>query len=170
MYDLLFHPGFSTRDQADDFAGRGVGMDVVRTSLSEIRGSVTTDSSLNLGTTFTIRLPLTLSISKALCCVSDRARIAFPMDGVEDMLDMPKDRLLINAEGQPYIRWRDSELVLRPLTELLAHNRHLGRGNVYGGNQEEDMISVVVLRSVGNYLALQVDQVRSEERRVGKEC
>ena len=169
VYDLLFHPGFSTRDQADDFAGRGVGMDVVRTSLSEIRGSVTTDSSLNRGTTFTIRLPLTLSISKALCCVSDRARIAFPMDGVEDMLDMPKDRLLTNAEGQPYIRWRDSELVLRPLTELLAHNRHLGRGNVYGGNQEEDMISVVVLRSVGNYLALQVDQVIGEQEIVIKQ-
>jgi len=169
VYDLLFHAGFSTRDQADDFAGRGVGMDVVRTSLSEIRGSVTTDSTLNRGTTFTIRLPLTLSISKALCCVSDRARIAFPMDGVEDMLDMPKDRLLINAEGQPYIRWRDSELVLRPLTELLAHNRHLGRGNVYGGNQEEDMISVVVLRSVGNYLALQVDQVIGEQEIVIKQ-
>ena len=45
-YDLLFHPGFSTRDQADDFAGRGVGMDVVRTSLAEIRGSVTIDSEL----------------------------------------------------------------------------------------------------------------------------
>ena len=169
VYDLLFHPGFTTRDQADDFAGRGVGMDVVRTSLSEIRGSVTTDSTLNRGTTFTVRLPLTLSISKALCCVSDRARIAFPMDGVEDMLDMPKDRLLINAEGQPYIRWRDSELVLRPLTELLAHNRHLGRGNVYGGNQEEDMISVVVLRSVGNYLALQVDQVIGEQEIVIKQ-
>jgi chemotaxis protein histidine kinase CheA/ActR/RegA family two-component response regulator len=169
VYDLLFHPGFSTRDQADDFAGRGVGMDVVRTSLSEIRGSVTTDSTLNRGTTFTIRLPLTLSISKALCCVSDRARIAFPMDGVEDMLDMPKDRLLTNAEGEPCIRWRDTELVLRPLTELLAHNRHLGRGNVYGGNQEEDMISVVVLRSAGNYLALQVDQVIGEQEIVIKQ-
>jgi chemotaxis protein histidine kinase CheA/ActR/RegA family two-component response regulator len=169
VYDLLFHPGFSTRDQADDFAGRGVGMDVVRTSLSEIRGSVTTDSTLNRGTTFTIRLPLTLSISKALCCVSDRARVAFPMDGVEDMLDMPKDRLLTNSEGEPCIRWRDTELVLRPLTELLAHNRHLGRGNVYGGNQEEDMISVVVLRSAGNYLALQVDQVIGEQEIVIKQ-
>ncbi|MGB3297041.1 MAG: Hpt domain-containing protein, partial [Phormidesmis sp.] len=60
VYELLFHPGFSTRDQADDFAGRGVGMDVVRTSLAEIRGSVTVDSELGQGTSFTIRLPLTL--------------------------------------------------------------------------------------------------------------
>jgi chemosensory pili system protein ChpA (sensor histidine kinase/response regulator) len=169
LYDLIFHPGFSTRDQADDFAGRGVGMDVVRTSLTEIRGAVSIDSNPGKGTTFTIRLPLTLSISKALCCISDRARIAFPMDGVEDMLDLPKERVQTNAEGQLCIPWRDTVLPLRPLTELLSHNRHLSRGNVYGGNQEEDVISVVVLRSAGNYLALQVDQVLGEQEIVIKQ-
>jgi chemotaxis protein histidine kinase CheA/CheY-like chemotaxis protein len=169
LFDLIFHPGFSTRDQADDFAGRGVGMDVVRTSLTEIRGVVTIDSNPGKGTTFTIRLPLTLSISKALCCISDKARIAFPMDGVEDMLDLPKDRLRVDAEGQMSVPWRDTVLPLRPLTELLAHNRHLGRGNVYGGHQEDDIISVVVLRSAGSYLALQVDQVLGEQEIVIKQ-
>jgi chemotaxis protein histidine kinase CheA/ActR/RegA family two-component response regulator len=169
LYDLLFHPGFSTKDQADDFAGRGVGMDVVRTSLSEIRGAITTDSSQGKGTTFTIRLPLTLSISKALCCISDRARIAFPMDGVEDMLDIPKERVQTNTEGQPCLSWRDALLPLRPLTELLGYNRHLSRGNVYGGNQEDDMVSVVILRSAGNYLALEVDQVLGEQEIVIKQ-
>ena len=169
LYDLLFHPGFTTKDQADDFAGRGVGMDVVRTSLSEIRGAITTDSSQGKGTTFTIRLPLTLSISKALCCISDRARIAFPMDGVEDMLDIPKERVQTNAEGQPCLAWRDAMLPLRPLTELLGYNRHLSRGNVYGGNQEDDMVSVVILRSAGNYLALEVDQVLGEQEIVIKQ-
>jgi chemotaxis protein histidine kinase CheA/CheY-like chemotaxis protein len=169
LYDLLFHPGFSTKDQADDFSGRGVGMDVVRTSLTDVRGVINTDSALGKGTTFTIRLPLTLSISKALCCISDRARIAFPMDGVEDMLDLPKDRVTHNAEGQVCIPWRDTTLPLRPLTELLSLNRHLSRGTVYGGSQEEDMISVVVLRSAGNYLALQVDQVLGEQEIVIKQ-
>lgn len=169
VYDLLFHAGFSTKDQADDFAGRGVGMDVVRTSLSEIRGVINTDSNPGKGTTFTIRLPLTLSISKALCCISDRARIAFPMDGVEDMLDVPKERIQTNAEGQPCLPWRDSLLPLRPLNELLAYNRHLSRGNVYGGNQEDDISSIVVLRSAGNFLALQVDQVLGEQEIVIKQ-
>ncbi|MBD2022791.1 response regulator [Leptolyngbya sp. FACHB-36] len=169
VYDLLFHPGFSTVDEVDDFRGRGVGMDVVRTSLSEIRGVITTDSAPGKGTTFTIRLPLTLSISKALCCISDRARIAFPMDGVEDMLDVPKERIQTNAEGQPCIAWRDSLLPLRPLTELLGYNRHLSRGNVYGGNQEDDITSIVVLRSAGNFLALQVDQVLGEQEIVIKQ-
>ncbi|MGB3138943.1 MAG: ATP-binding protein, partial [Nodosilinea sp.] len=93
VYDLLFLPGFSTRDQADDFSGRGVGMDVVRTALADIRGSITIESEVGKGTSFTIRLPLTLSITKALSCVNNQARIAFPMDGVEDMFDVPKERI-----------------------------------------------------------------------------
>jgi chemotaxis protein histidine kinase CheA/CheY-like chemotaxis protein len=170
VYDLLFHHGFSTRDKADDFAGRGVGMDVVRTSLNEIRGSINIDSAIGKGTTFTIRLPLTLSISKALCCISNRARIAFPMDGVEDMLDVPKERIQTNAEGMPSIQWRDALLPFQPLSELLKYSRSLGRGSVYGGNQEEDIISVVVLRSnAGSYLALQVDQVLGEQEIVIKQ-
>jgi chemosensory pili system protein ChpA (sensor histidine kinase/response regulator) len=169
LYDLIFHPGFTTRDQADDFAGRGVGMDVVRTSLTDIRGVVTIDSISGKGTTFTIRLPLTLSISKALCCISDRSRIAFPMDGVEDMFDLPQDRIVQNAAGQPCISWRETLLPLQPLTELLSYNRLISRGNIYGGHQEDDIISVVVLRSSGHYLALQVDQVLGEQEIVIKQ-
>ncbi len=170
VYDLIFHHGFSTRDKADDFAGRGIGMDVVRTSLNEVRGVVNIDSAVGRGTTFTIRLPLTLSISKALCCISNRARIAFPMDGVEDMLDVPRDRVQTDEQGRPCIHWHDQLLPFQPLSELLKFNRSLGRGSVYGGNQEEDIISVIVLRSnAGSYLALQVDQVLGEQEIVIKQ-
>ncbi|MEP0749915.1 hybrid sensor histidine kinase/response regulator [Coleofasciculus sp. FACHB-501] len=169
VYDLLFHPGFSTKDKADDFSGRGVGMDVVCTSLNEIRGVITTDSTLGKGTTFTVRLPLTLSICKALCCLSDKARIAFPMDGVEDMLDVPQDRIQTNSEGETCISWRDSLMPFQPLEELLTYQRHLSRGTVYGGNREDDMISVVVLRSAGNFIAVQVDQVLGEQEIVIKQ-
>jgi chemosensory pili system protein ChpA (sensor histidine kinase/response regulator) len=168
-YDLLFHHGFSTADQIDDLKGRGVGLDVVRSNLNEIRGVISIDSTLGKGTTFTIRLPLTLSISKALCCISNRARIAFPMDGVEDMLDIPKERVQLDAQGRPCIYWRDALLPFQPLTDLLKHGRILGRGSVYGGNQEDDIISVVVLRSTGNNLALQVDQVLGEQEIVIKQ-
>lgn len=170
VYDLLFHHGFSTRDRADDFAGRGVGMDVVRTSLNEIRGSISIDSAVGRGTTFTIRLPLTLSISKALCCISNRARIAFPMDGVEDMLDIPRDRIQTMEDGRSCIQWHDTTLPFQHLSDLLKHNRSLGRGSVYGGNQEDDIVSVVVLRSnAGSFLALQVDQVLGEQEIVIKQ-
>jgi len=168
-YDLLFHPGFSTKDQADEFAGRGVGMDVVRTSLSEIRGVINTDSTLGKGTTFTIRLPLTLSICKALCCLSDKARIAFPLDGVEDTMDVPASSVVVSDEGQSCIPWRDSLLPFRPLKELLTYNRQLSRGSVYGGNREDDLISILVIRSADTLIALQVDQVLGEQEIVIKQ-
>ncbi|MCY7382120.1 MAG: response regulator [Microcoleus sp. CAN_BIN18] len=169
VYDLLFMPGFSTQEQATEYAGRGVGMDVVRTSLQEIRGTVGIDSTIGKGTVFTIRLPLVLSISKALTCISDRARIAFPMDGVEDMIDVPRDQVTTGVDGLPCIEWRGSILPFRPLRDLLAYNRHLGRGSVYGFNTDDDMISVIVLRSAGNFLAVQVDQVSTEQEIVIKQ-
>lgn len=168
VYDLLFMPGFSTQEQATEYAGRGVGMNVVQTSLQEIRGTVSIDSTIGKGTVFTIRLPLVLSISKALTCISDRARIAFPMDGVEDMIDVPRDQVTTGADGLPCIEWRGQSLPFRPLRDLLAYSRHLGRGSVYGFNTDDDMISVIVLRSAGNFLAVQVDQVSTEQEIVIK--
>ncbi|MGL5483362.1 MAG: hybrid sensor histidine kinase/response regulator, partial [Aeromonas veronii] len=169
VYNLLFMPGFSTQEQATEYAGRGVGMNVVETSLHEIRGTVGIDSTIGKGTVFTIRLPLVLSISKALTCISDRARIAFPMDGVEDMIDVPRDQVTTGADGLPCIEWRGSILPFRPLRDLLGYNRHLGRGSVYGFNTDDDMISVIVLRSAGNFLAVQVDQVSTEQEIVIKQ-
>ncbi|QSJ15116.1 response regulator [Nostoc sp. UHCC 0702] len=169
VYDLLFQSGFSIKDKADEISGRGVGMDVVRSEISEIRGTVNTDSTLGKGTTFTIRLPLTLSICKALCCVSDRARVAFPMDGVEDTLDIHVKHIQHSADGQSFISWRDTMLPFRPLKELLTFNRHIGRGGVYAGIRDDDMISVVVARSGNTLIALQIDQVLSEQEIVIKQ-
>ena len=170
VYELLFHAGFSTKDQADDFSGRGVGLDVVRTSLLDVRGSVTIDSVLGQGTTFNIRLPLTLSICKALCCLSDRARIAFPMDGVEDTKDYLPSDIVQNEEGQNCIPWNDSLLPIYRLQDLLSYHRQLSRGSVYGGKPEEDIVAIVILRGGGsNLLAIQVDQVIGEEEIVIKQ-
>ncbi|WP_242034106.1 hybrid sensor histidine kinase/response regulator, partial [Richelia sinica] len=169
FYDILFLPSFSTADQIDDIKGRGVGMDVVRTDISEIRGVVSTDSAVGKGTTFTIRLPLTLSICKALCCVSEKSRIAFPMDGIEDTVDIPTKNVHQDAEGNLFINWRDSMLPFKPLKEILAFNRHLSRGSVYGGTRDDDMISVIVLRSGNTLVGLQVDLVLSEQEIVIKQ-
>ncbi|MGD1944296.1 MAG: response regulator [Leptolyngbyaceae cyanobacterium] len=168
-YELLFRHGFSTRDRADDFAGRGVGMDVVRTALAEIRGSITIDSEMGKGTSFTIRLPLTLSISKALSCLNNQARIAFPMDGVEDMFDVPRERVQTDDEGQNAIQWRDMLLSFQPLSELLHFNRALGRGRVYGGSQDDNMVSIVVLRNANTYIGIEVDRVLGEQEIVIKQ-
>ncbi|QYX33903.1 hybrid sensor histidine kinase/response regulator [Sphaerospermopsis torques-reginae] len=168
-YKLLFLPSFSTADEIDDIKGRGVGMNVVQNDIHEIRGTVTTDSVLGKGTTFTIRLPLTLSICKALCCISNKSRIAFPMDGVEDTIDIPVTDVQKDADGQSFIWWRETVLPFRTLQEILVFNRHIARGNVYSNTRDDDTISVVVLRSGNTMVALQIDQVLSEQEIVIKQ-
>lgn len=168
IYDFIFHPGFTTKEQADDFAGRGVGMDVVRTALGAIRGTISIDSTMGRGTNFTIRLPLTLNICKALCCLNRHARIALPMDGVEDMQDFTPAQIE-EQEGRQYITWRNTRLRLHPLNNLLTHQRRISRSSIYGGAADPDQIPVVILRSAGNLLALQVDQVIGEQEIVIKQ-
>ncbi len=169
VYDLIFHPGFTTKDEADQFAGRGVGMDLVLTSLSAIRGTISIDSEMGYGTTFTIRLPLTLSICKVLCCVSDQARIAFPLDRVEDMQEYSPHEIIENSKGEKCIPWRNQTLPFHPLTNLLTYNRKINRGTVYGAQREEEMVSIVVLRSAGTYLAVQLDKIEGEQEIVIKQ-
>ncbi|MEO0012094.1 MAG: hypothetical protein RLZZ535_483, partial [Cyanobacteriota bacterium] len=170
VYELLFHPGFSTKDEADDFAGRGVGMDVVNTDLKKIRGSVSTESQVGKGTTFTIRLPLVLSICKALTCVDNNTQIAFPIDGVEDTKEYLPSDIQTNVNGVRCIAWQDTLLPLRPLNSLLNYNRQIRRTGIYNANQNnDDTVSVVILRSLDNLLAIEVDEVKAEQEIVIKQ-
>ena len=170
VYELLFHPGFSTKDQADDFAGRGVGMDVVNTDLKKIRGSISTESELGKGTTFTIRLPLVLSICKALICVDDNSKVAFPIDGIEDTKEYLPGDIQTNKNGVRCISWKNTLLPLRPLNSLLNYNRQIRRAGIYNANQNnEDTIAVIILRSMDNLLAIEVDEVRAEQEIVIKQ-
>jgi chemotaxis protein histidine kinase CheA/ActR/RegA family two-component response regulator len=170
VYELLFLPSFSTKDQADELAGRGVGMDVVMNSLQEIRGTITTESKLGKGTTFTIRLPLALSITKALMASNKDVGIAFPMDGIEDTLSVKPYSIIENADGQKFFPWRDQQMPFRPLSDLLAFNRPMKRVNYYGAGIEdtEQTISIIVLRSGGDLVAVEVDRVLGEQEIVIK--
>jgi chemosensory pili system protein ChpA (sensor histidine kinase/response regulator) len=170
VYNLLFTPGFSTNDAADDLAGRGVGMDVVRNSILESRGTITTDSALGKGTTFTIRLPLTLSITKALCCVDHHCRIAFPIDGVQDVVDLLPEQVQYNNEGQPVLFWRDQQVLGKPLGDLLSYNRLVKRSQVYSGQEHNrNQVSFVILRSADDLVAIQVEEVLGEQEIVIKQ-
>ncbi len=173
VFNVLFHPGFSVREasEVDDLAGRGVGLDVVRRNITDLRGSIQVDSVRGKGTTFTIRLPLTLSISKAMVCVSDKALIAFPLDGVEEMLDVPVDEVQPDEQGRPSIPWRDQRLPFQPLSNLLSYSRShsRSRSEVYSIAQEEGILPIVVLQSAGQYVALQVDSFVEEQEIVIKQ-
>jgi chemotaxis protein histidine kinase CheA/CheY-like chemotaxis protein len=169
VYDLLFLPSFSTKDQADELAGRGVGMDVVLTSLQEIRGTITTESALGVGTTFTIRLPLALSIAKSLIAVNKDASIAFPMDGIEDSQDIKPEDVVTNEAGQKCFQWRNQLMPFRPLSDLLSFNRPARRISYYNHlEEEEEVVALIVLRSGGTLIAVEVDRVIGEQEIVIK--
>ena len=169
IYEFLFYPGFSTRDKTDSYAGRGVGLDIVRSKLNQVRGTVTINSSVNKGTTFTIRLPLTLSIGKALCCINGHSSIAFPMDGIEDTKDYTEEDIQLNEQGQKCIPWRNTLLPFYPLSQLLIYNRQTSRSLIYNTNIEDEVISIVILRGGNNLLAIQVDQIIGQEEIVIKQ-
>ncbi|WP_310488820.1 response regulator [Chamaesiphon sp. VAR_69_metabat_338] len=168
-YELLFLPSFSTKDEADELAGRGVGMDVVRTSITEIRGTIATESKLGVGTTFTIRLPLALSIAKALIAVNNKSNIAFPMDGIEDTQDVSPEQIQTDSDGKQCIFWRDELLPFTPLSDLLSFNRPLARNSFYSTNEDDsDLVSILILRSDGNLTAVQVDKITGDQEIVIK--
>ena len=171
IYKLLFLPCFSTADEVNDIKGRGVGLNVVENDINHIRGRVTTDSTPGIGTTFTIFLPQTLSICRAVLCACDQFKIAFPMDGVEDTLSISANSQIIQQDlhEESFMIWRGVKLPIKPLKEILVFNRQLTSGKALVTKKNNDMISVLVVRSGNTMLGLQIDQVLGEQEIVIKQ-
>jgi chemotaxis protein histidine kinase CheA/ActR/RegA family two-component response regulator len=166
VFPLIFLPGFSTVEQVTEIAGRGVGMDVVQNRLNRLRGNVLIDSTPGEGTTFTIRLPLTLSISRAILCRHGQGMIAFPLDSIDEMVELPTNR--IKAEGKRrYILWRDRFIPFVPLTELLMYQRP-GLATSQDFMKEKE-VATVILRGGDAYVAVGVDAFIEEQEIVIKQ-
>jgi chemosensory pili system protein ChpA (sensor histidine kinase/response regulator) len=171
IYKLLFLPCFSTADEVNDIKGRGVGLNVVENDINHIRGRVTTDSTPGIGTTFTIFLPQTLSICRAVLCACDQFKIAFPTDGVEDTLNISVNSQTIQQDlhKESFMIWRGFKLPIKPLKDILVFNRQLTSGKALVTKKNNDMISVLVVRSGNTMLGLQIDQVLGEQEIVIKQ-
>jgi len=110
--NLIFEAGFSTADQVSKLSGRGVGMDVVRRNIQALRGTVEVESTEGQGTTFTIRLPLTLAIIDGFLVGIGKAAYVIPLDTVVECIEhktLAGDRSFINLRGEalPFVRLRD---------------------------------------------------------------
>lgn len=115
-YALLFQPGFSTAKEVTDISGRGVGMDVVRRNIDNLRGSIEVTSKDFVGTTVTLRLPLTLAIIDGLLVTIGEAFYVLPLSNTLECIELSRDEIdsangkhLINVRGEavPYIRLRE---------------------------------------------------------------
>ncbi|THB62966.1 MAG: chemotaxis protein CheA [Desulfovibrio sp.] len=116
IFGLIFQPGFSTAQSVTSVSGRGVGMDVVKRSIDSLRGSVDIDSALGLGTTITVKLPLTLAIIDGLQICVENEYYVIPLSLVEECVELlakeeegGKEQRIINLRGEivPYLRLRE---------------------------------------------------------------
>ncbi len=118
-YQLVFLPGFSTKDVASSVSGRGVGMDVVKTAVEKNRGAIRIDSNLGKGTKFSIRLPIELSIVPTMLVSTSGAQLALPMAVVERVVELPETFMQVG--GAPVLKDQGRPLPVRSLALSLGY-------------------------------------------------
>jgi two-component system chemotaxis sensor kinase CheA len=118
-YELIFHPGFSTKSEISDVSGRGVGMDVVKTRIAQLNGSIDIDAVLGNGTTLSIKLPLTLAILPTLMVKVGARNFALPLSSVNEIFHLESFKTNV-VDGQLTVMVRDKAMPLFYLNEWLV--------------------------------------------------
>lgn len=157
VMNLIFLPGFSTADQVSDLSGRGVGMDVVRTNISRMNGSLELDSEVGHGSLVTIKLPLTVAIIQALMVEVERATFAIPLASVIEAVKVTKEEIK-SVNGQAVLNLRERIL---PLLDL-------GQAFHIPNARETEECYVVVVAVGERRFGVVVDRLRAQEEVVIK--
>ena len=152
LFKLLFEPGFSTADQISNLSGRGVGLDVVKRNIEALRGTAQIDSQEGVGTTMSIRLPLTLAIIDGFLIGVGKSAYVIPLDMVEECIELRPGETknnVLNLRGE-----------VLPLIRLREYFALAGRS----GRRE----NVVVVKYAGSKAGLVVDELMGEFQTVIK--
>ena len=150
-FELIFLPGFSTKDQISDVSGRGVGMDVVKTRIAQLNGSIEIDSKLGAGTIIQIRVPLTLAIMPTLMVMLGNQVFALPLVNVKEIIDF-KVEYAHDVNGKKTLVVREKALPLIYLSRWLVHGVHehvTDRGHVVIVTVGNQMIGLLVDELIG---------------------
>ncbi|MGB2924583.1 MAG: hybrid sensor histidine kinase/response regulator [Limnothrix sp.] len=163
ILDFIFAPGFSTRQEVSDLSGRGMGLDIVRLELDQLKGNVVVSSKPERGTKFTIRIPLSFNILPLLLCRCQQQVLALPSANVQGVVSLvDKDSKTPPPE---YLDWQGESLKIYPLDELLP----FPQDNIFlPADQRPQPIISVVVRQGGAPLAIAVDEIMGERELVLK--
>jgi two-component system, chemotaxis family, sensor kinase CheA len=156
IINLIFEPGFSTHDEATEYSGRGVGMDVVRQKLKDLRGSIEITTEEGLGTAFTLRLPLSLSILDVLHVKVGEINYLIPHNEVEHCLSERLDSDVVQMRGFN-VKYKGNLLPNLPLKDML---------NIHSETQTESCL--IILNKNDQLISLEVDEIKGEEQLVIK--
>ncbi len=171
LVNLVFLPGFSTTDHVTQFSGRGVGMDVVRTNVEKIGGTVTIKSRPGRGTTVNMTIPLTLAIIPALTITSDGERYAIPQVSLLELVRLEGEQAVRGIEwihGAPVYRLRGNLLPLVYLHRQLQPDAPLRNGTNHRASASGGEIHIVVLQADDRQFGLVVDAIHDTEEIVVK--
>ena len=163
-YGLIFRPGFSTAAQVTGVSGRGVGMDVVKTNIEKLNGIIDIDSELGKGSTFKLKIPLTLAIMQALLVNAQEEYFAIPLSSVLETVRISMDEVY-TIEGRNVLRLRNEILSLVRLSDMFGVEQVFDSGEhayvVIIGLAETKLGIIVdglvgqeeiVIKSMGDYL------------------
>ncbi len=151
-FNLIFQPGFSTASQVTNISGRGVGLDVVRKQVEKLNGTVTVDSIKGEGTTFTIKLPLTLAIVQGLLVKVGKEIYAIPITSVLESVRIKPDEIR-NLDSYEVFNLRDEVLSLMRLNRLFR----------ISVDEERKYYFIVIVGSGDKKVGLMVDSLIGEE-------
>jgi two-component system chemotaxis sensor kinase CheA len=163
IMNLIFLPGFSTAEKITNVSGRGVGMDVVKTNIEKIGGTVDLQSKPGEGTTLRIRIPLTLAIIPALVITSGGDRFAIPQVSLLELVRLEPDQArkgIENIRGTPVYRLRGNLLPLVHLNKQLHTDSAADKG--------DGTVNIVVLQADERQFGLVVDEINDTEEIVVK--
>jgi len=157
-FSLIFAPGFSTKTEISEVSGRGVGMDVVKTKISGLNGTVSIDSEMGVGTVLEIKVPLTLAILPTLMVVVGEQTFALPLSAINEIfhLDLTKTN---NVDGQLTIIVREKAIPLFYLDQWLIKNH---------ADKPRDKGHVVIVQLGNQQIAFVVDRLIGQEEVVIK--
>lgn len=172
LLDLIFEPGFSTAPKVSELSGRGVGLDVVRSQIEELKGRITVDSTPGKGTIFTLHLPLTLTIAKLMVGLTGSTAVALPSDSIEEII-IPKAEQLQQSGTQQFLSWRGHMVPTYRLQQLLTYSYPLpkippGKAFATISPPQDWALPILVLRQGQKFLALEIDRLVTEQELVIK--
>jgi len=159
-FELIFAPGFSTKDQISDISGRGVGMDVVKTAIAKLSGSIVIDSTVGEGTLISIKVPLTLAILPTLMVVVNERKYAMPLGNVNEIFEMQGKATNV-VDGQRTITVRHRALPLFDLRTWMAIRGEQAQKN-------ETLAQIVMIQVGAQNVGVIVDRVLGQEEVVIK--
>jgi two-component system chemotaxis sensor kinase CheA len=158
IQQLIWKPGLSTAEKVTDVSGRGMGMDIVKTKIEELSGTVEISSEQGKGTTIRIKLPLTLAILPSLMVDIAGEVFAMPMEAVTEIVSVRRDGIR-TVQGRPMATVRRRVVSLVELGELLRFHRASGAAEAHQTTET----TLVVVSDAGQEVGLAVDRVIGEE-------